>query len=320
MAINIGRLSIKKISDRYLFLVWFFFPILYVGTLALIDFKDNVFSDFSDFFSATIQIMLFSVLSYFLRYIRWSWLLSRAGHKVAFLEGILSYIAGFAFTISPGKVGELYRIRYFTKLSVPPWLVISAFVYERLLDLAVVLLLCTSFVVYGSELTLVLWFVCLVFLLILILTSWPEIIELPSKLLKSTGLFLKVSRILKSGIAGIKIWANFVDISVGFALGLLAWLITAFSFFWLLEGIGIILPMSVALSIYSLSLLIGAASFVPGGIGTTEAAIVFLLTINGVMLDTALIAAVTIRVGTLWFSTLLGLACVLLLDARSAIR
>lgn len=320
MAINIGRSSIKKINDRYLFLVGFFFPTLYVGAIAFADFKGNVFSNLSDFFSAIMQIILFSVLSYFIRYLRWSWLLSRAGHKVAFLEGILSYIAGFAFTVSPGKVGELYRIRYFTKLSVPPWLVISAFVYERLLDLVVVLLLCTIFVVHGSELTLVLWFVCSVFLLILILISWPEIIELPSKLLKSTGLFLKVSRIFKSGIAGIKIWANFVDISVGFALGLLAWLTTAFSFFWLLEGIGIILPMSMALSIYALALLIGAASFLPGGIGTTEAAIVFLLTMNGVMFDTALIAAVTIRVGTLWFSTLLGLACVLLLDVRAAIR
>jgi uncharacterized protein (TIRG00374 family) len=291
--------------------------IFYVVALLWADFRDNVFSDISRFFSVITQIILLSGLSYFVRYMRWSWLLSRAGHKVSFLEGILSYIAGFAFTVSPGKVGELYRIRYFTKLSVPPWLVISAFIYERLLDLVVVLLLCMVFVVDKSELTLVFGFVFSVFIMILILVRWPKCIELPSVFFKSTGLFLEVSQIFKEGISGIKIWTNCVDISVGFSLGLLAWLTTAFSFFWLLEDIGIILPMSMALSIYALALLIGAASFLPGGIGTTEAAIVLLLTMNGVMFDTALIAAVTIRIGTLWFATLLGLACVLLLDARS---
>ena len=317
LVIKIGRLSIKKINDKYLFLGGVFFPIFYVGALVLTDFRDNVFSNISDFFSAIIQVLLLSVLSYFIRYIRWSWLLSRAGHKVALLEGMLSYIAGFAFTVSPGKVGELYRIRYFIKLSVPPWLVISAFVYERLLDLVVVLLLCMVFVVDRSELTLVFGFVLSVFLMILILVRWPKFIDLPSVFFKSTGLFLEVSQIFKEGISGIKIWTNCIDISVGFSLGLLAWLTTAFSFFWLLEDVGIILPMSMALSIYALSLLIGAASFLPGGIGTTEAAIVLLLTMNGVMFDIALIAAVTIRIGTLWFATLLGLTCVLLLDANS---
>ena len=320
MVSNIGSFNIKKISDRFLLIGFGFFPILYVGALALIDFRDNVFSDLSDFFSATIQIMLLSALSYFVRYIRWHWLLSRAGHKVAFLKGMLGYIAGFAFTVSPGKVGELYRIRYLTKLNVPSWQVISAFVYERSLDLVVVFLLCLLFVVDRSELTLVFGFIFLVFLLISILIRWPEFIELPSRVLKSTGLLLQFSRILKLGISGIRIWINFVDISVGFALGLLAWMITALSFFWLLEDIGIILPMSIAVSIYALALLIGAASFLPGGIGTTEAALIFLLTTNGVFFDIALIAAVTIRVGTLWFATLLGLACVLLLDAKSAIR
>ena len=198
MAINIGNLNIKKINNKYLLFSSIFFPVLYVGILAIADFRGDVFSSVPGFFAIIIQIIFLSVLSYFVRYLRWSWLLSRAGHKVVFIEGILSYVAGFAFTISPGKVGELYRIRYFTKLSVPPWLVFAAFVYERLLDLVVVLLLCMVFVVDKSELTSVFGFVLSVFLMILMLIIWPKVMDLPLKFLKKEGFFFSISQVFKS--------------------------------------------------------------------------------------------------------------------------
>lgn len=44
--------------------------------------------------------------SYGLRYARWHWLLRRAGHGVPAMPGFAGYLAGFAFTATPGKVGE----------------------------------------------------------------------------------------------------------------------------------------------------------------------------------------------------------------------
>ena len=53
-------------------------------------------------------------------------------------------------------------------------------------------------------------------------------------------------------------------------------------------------------------MLVGAASMLPGGIGSTEASLTLLLTSGGAPLATAAAAAVCIRIATLWFSIVLG--------------
>ena len=60
-------------------------------------------------------------------------------------------------------------------------------------------------------------------------------------------------------------------------------------------------------SIYSSSLLIGAISFIPGGIGVAEGSIVGLLSVQGINLSDAMVIAVVIRLFTLWISTIVGL-------------
>ena len=86
-------------------------------------------------------LMFFALVSFGLRYARWFYLLRLAGSHVSVWQGWLAYLSGFAFTATPGKVGELVRIRYFGRLQVNASRVMSAFVFERALDLVVVLVL-----------------------------------------------------------------------------------------------------------------------------------------------------------------------------------
>ena len=65
-------------------------------------------------------------------------------------------------------------------------------------------------------------------------------------------------------------------------------------------------------------MLAGAASMMPGGLGSTEATIAALLTAEGVDLATAGLAAVGIRLASLWFSILLGHISVALLEIRGS--
>ena len=60
------------------------------------------------------------------------------------------------------------------------------------------------------------------------------------------------------------------------------------------------------LAIYTTSTLLGARSFIPGGIGITEGSIAGLLTLNGLDISTALILSVMIRVLTLWYTVCVG--------------
>jgi uncharacterized membrane protein YbhN (UPF0104 family) len=63
-------------------------------------------------------------------------------------------------------------------------------------------------------------------------------------------------------------------------------------------------------------MLIGAASMIPGGIGSTEGAIVFLLGGYNVALGAALTIAVGIRLTTLWFGIFIGFMSLLFLEWR----
>ncbi len=55
-------------------------------------------------------------------------------------------------------------------------------------------------------------------------------------------------------------------------------------------------------------MLAGAISSLPGGLGGSEATMIALLSLCGVPLPIAISATVLIRLATLWFAVLLGVA------------
>lgn len=124
---------------------------------------------------------------------------------------------------------------------------------------------------------------------------------------------------LRHAFTGLGRW-SYSQWIISFVLGLCAWLLTALSFVIVLHGLGIAVPISRALGIYPLAMLVGAASMLPGGLGTTEAAIVAQLQLQDVPMDLALAVAVVIRLGTLWFAVLVGGFSVLMLEYRSNSR
>src|ERR1700730_14865015 len=78
---------------------------------------------------------LLSMLNYVLRIVRWRAYLARLGHRVPLRFAALTFTAGFAYTVSPGKVGEMVRARYYVPLGIPVSDVAAAFFAERFLDL-----------------------------------------------------------------------------------------------------------------------------------------------------------------------------------------
>jgi hypothetical protein len=99
--------------------------------LILIDRRNHVFEHISDLATILPPVALFAFASFALRYLRWRWLLGRQGLDVQWKEGFLAYLSGFALTASPGKVGELMRIRYFSPMGVPPDQVIACFIFAH---------------------------------------------------------------------------------------------------------------------------------------------------------------------------------------------
>ncbi len=60
------------------------------------------------------------------------------------------------------------------------------------------------------------------------------------------------------------------------------------------------------ISIYSSSVIIAAASFMPGGVGIAEGSIAGLLTLGGVEISIGILIGILVRIFTLWYGVILG--------------
>lgn len=60
------------------------------------------------------------------------------------------------------------------------------------------------------------------------------------------------------------------------------------------------------ISIYSSSIIIGAVSLIPGGVGVAEGSITGLLSLGGVEISIAFVIGILVRVFTLWYGVIIG--------------
>jgi uncharacterized protein (TIRG00374 family) len=257
-------------------------------------------------------ILGLSLFNYLLRFIRWDFYLRRLGCKVPVLPNLLAYLAGFGFTTTPGKVGEAVRSVYLKPYGVRYVHSLAAFFVERLVDL-ISMIIVASLAAYAFEGTR--WLVGVTFVIViaflpLVHSQWfftflerrrqaVSSLRLRSIGEKLLGLLRTSADLLRSG-----------PLYAGLLLGLLAWVAEGVAFYVVLDRMGADTPLILAAGIYGVSILAGAVSFVPGGLGGTELVMGSLLVLTGVDAPVAASAVIVCRIATLWFAVALGLACV----------
>lgn len=306
----------RRIKLQGVFLSLILIMGLYLATMIWVESQNQTFSIFHTLGPTLFVVTLASCCSYVLRYIRWRWLFFRAGVQIEAWRGFVSYLAGFAFTVTPGKFGELVRIRYLAQMGVSPQLTLAAFIYERAFDLMVVLALASFLFGKTDFFIAVAVFAIGAVLLLALCASNPIFLGKTMAYFWSLKIrkLSRIIRTLRDGLVGCKFWLNPLDLIFCFVFGVVAWGITALSFLYLCRHIEITIPFFEQFSIYPISILAGAASMIPGGLGSTEATIITLLTSSGARLDLAVLAAAGVRLATLWFSMLLGIFSIIYLE------
>jgi uncharacterized protein (TIRG00374 family) len=246
-----------------------------------------------------------------LRYVRWRWLLARHGHRISFVAGLPAYFSGFALTATPGKVGELLRVRYFSRLGVPASQIISCFVFELSTDLVALILLSLPTAVRVPGTFYALAFAAFLLILIFLAARSRARYRLILRL-RRTG-WRRLSRVISKAGRGISLLGRLADarlMMLGVTLGLLAWGSQAYGLVLIASALGFSAPTLALLSIMPAAMLLGAASMVPGGLGATEAAAIFLIHQLGLDLSSAALVVIAVRVTTLWFATALGFSAI----------
>ena len=305
-------MTLSKIQQR---LVWWSVGLSAVGYLAF-----ALWSGWREVLQAFEHIGLLpmlaalslSLLNYVLRAERWHLYLLRDHHAISRVTNLRIYFAGFSLTTTPGKAGELVRSLFLKPYGVQYHHSAAMFFSERLADLvAIVALTAIGFThLPGGTAYFVILVSALFAALLLLRTPVPE------RLLRRIAHWRHDSPGL--------IWLSDVAASSRpFWRGRLLWQAQGITLLaWLGEGVGAYLilhslqadiSLSFALFVYGFAMLVGALSFLPGGLGGTEATMTGLLVLQGMPLPQAIAATVIIRLATLWFAVLLGIMSVMAL-------
>jgi len=260
-------------------------------------------------FSGWIILLGCSFSNYLLRFLRWDFYLTSLQHHLPRGLHFSYYLAGFALTTTPGKAGETIRSLYLKVHHVPYSHSLASFFTERFLDLIVITLLASLMIsstnTYGGFIALVL--LTLLGLLPLMQSRLPLLLFSWLGTRFSHRRIGKLSLHLGELLNQARELLRLRKLYTGILLGGIAWVIQALAFHYLLSINDAAIPITTSFAIYALSLLAGALSFIPGGIGATEAVMSLLLVSHGVDKQTALIIPIINRVSTLWFAVLLGL-------------
>lgn len=258
--------------------------------------------------TGTLIALALSLVNYLVRFVRWQKYLSILGHQVYWPESLRIYIAGFGLTILPGKAGEAIRSVFLKNHNVSYPESLAVFFSDQLSNLiSIMLLVSVGLWAYpqAQPVIIVMGGIILGILLFLQQTKWLQALEA----IAQRKLPAKPARLITSSVEIVlhsKRCFSLPMLLYGIAMGLVAWGAEGVAFYYIMHVLGSDMTLQTALFIYAFSMLVGAISFLPGGLGGTEATMVALLILNNVAQPQAVAATVLIRLATLWFAVALG--------------
>jgi uncharacterized membrane protein YbhN (UPF0104 family) len=249
-----------------------------------------------------------SLLNYVVRAWRWQVLGNFLGFRVPARNNILYYLSGYCFTATPGKAGEAVRL-WFLKSGhdVPYARSVPLMLADRILDMwAVMLLTLVSFAGFAAYLWqgALLAVIVLVVSLPILFPRWLDpLVLMLGRWMPTRKRLVERGRELLTAMQELSSWRTY-----GLTLlpSIAGWAAEGAALYVLLHHFGAPVTLSNAIFVFSFSMIVGAISMLPGGLGSTEATIVILLKALGVDLSTALAATAIVRITTFWFAVVIG--------------
>lgn len=258
--------------------------------------------------SGSLIALGLSLINYLLRFIRWQLYLNQLNVQIEAVPSLRIYLAGFSLTTTPGKAGEMIRALLLSTYGVRTSTTFSAFISERISDLiAIALLSLLGLSHYPQWHPLIVVTLTLIICGLIVLGSTPLTRYLSSIHTQPGTLTSRLLMTCTTLLQQTQRCHRYKIIIASTILSLIAWTAEALAFYYVLHWLSLEISFSTAAFIYAISMLAGALSFLPGGLGSAEAVMVSLLNFNDMPLADAVAATVFIRLVTLWFAVLLGI-------------
>ena len=259
-----------------------------------------------------LQAAALCLLNYLLRGMRWRLWMAHYGRHFGWLEGLRLYLAGYAFTPTPGNVGEAVRGLMLTRNPLSARHSLAIFGAERLADLLCLLLFCLPVVgwLLGHE---------------EVQKTVLEALQAPPRLLvilvvalvvgltALVVLFLQYRALWRQRLSWLKqAWHCLAVRPLSwFVLTMTAWAAQGLAVWLICKDAGVDVPMLTAMAFYAVAMVAGALSALPAGLGGTEAVLTGLLVMESATPAAALTITVLTRLLTLWLAVGIGVMALL---------
>jgi uncharacterized protein (TIRG00374 family) len=260
--------------------------------------------------------------NYCLRFLKWEFYLARLGITgVPKLDSFLTFLSGFVLTVTPGKVGEVFKsLVLFETYAVPIARTAPIVVAERVTDLiGIITLIVLGSLGFSGGLIWAGVGSALVLSLLVVIAS-PRLSHAILGLVERLpGPFRRLGPKLRESYESLATLLRVKNLIVPTLLSIAAWAFECLSLWVILRGFGEHTSVSLAAFFYATSTLAGALVPVPGGLGITEGALKEQLeTLGHVSPSTSTAAMMLVRFATLWFAVLVGFVALGVLRSRHA--
>jgi uncharacterized protein (TIRG00374 family) len=258
--------------------------------------------------------------NYLLRFLKWEYYLRLLEIRgIGKFDSLCIFLSGFVLTVTPGKVGEVFKSLLLNEThKVPIARTAPIVVAERLTDLIGIIGLITigSLGFRGGLVWAALGALVVGSIMIVIMS--PRLFEKALKLLERIpGPGKRMAPKIRESWQSLRVLTTPRALILPTVLSVGAWSLEGFALWVILKGFAAQIAAAPAMFFYSVATLAGALIPVPGGLGVTEGSLKGQLqAIGAVDGSTSTASMLLVRFATLWFAVVVGFVALSILRLR----
>jgi uncharacterized protein (TIRG00374 family) len=258
--------------------------------------------------------------NYLTRFLKWEYYLGRLGIRgVPKTDSLLTFLSGLVLTVTPGKVGEVFKSLVLHQThGVAVAKTAPIVLAERLTDvLGIVILIVAGSAGFSGGLVWAAIGTALVLLILIAISSDRVFSFLTGLLSRGPERARRLVPKVEEAWASLRTMTAPRALVVPTLLSIAAWFLECMALWVILRGFGEDTSVLVSCFFYATATLAGALIPVPGGLGVTEGTLEEQLRRFGhVSPFTSTSAMILVRFATLWFAVLVGFVALGLMRLR----
>ena len=259
-------------------------------------------------------------INYLLRFCKWEYYLRRLNIRLALRESAEIFLSGLSMSVTPGKLGEVFKSFLLQGLNGTPISKSVPVVFaERVTDTLGLLILATVSISAIPDVNKILILIpAFILAAVIVLLRWKTACRRILSFCGRLPVMGKISSQLQVSYEAAYTLLGAKSLIVGCALSVVSWGFECLAAYVVFLGLGMHAGFALSVFVVSFSLLLGAISFIPGGLIVTEGSFAGLLIIAGFSKAIAGSATVLTRMCTLWFAVLIGIFALFIFKRRQS--